>query len=52
MIAKIIIAIVLFITMITLMYGVFEGLREKDDRLALICSIGAGLIGLLSGVIL
>lgn len=34
------------------MYGVFEGIREKDDKLTLLCSIGASLIGLLCGVCL
>lgn len=52
MIAKIIVVIVLFVAMMVLMQGVFEGLREKDDKLALICSIGASLVGLMSGVVL
>lgn len=52
MIANIIVAIVLFVAMTALMYGVFEGIREKDDRLTLICSTSASLVGLLCGFLL
>ena len=31
------------------MYGCFEGIREKDDKLTLICSLSYGLIGFLLG---
>lgn len=50
MIFKIIITIILFITLICTMYGVFEGVRENDDKLTVLCGIASGLIGFLLGV--
>lgn len=52
MIAKIIVAIILMIALICVMYGAFEGIKNNDDKLTLICSISAGGVGLLFGVIL
>lgn len=52
MIVKIIVAIILCIILIALMYGSFNGIREKDDKFTLICSIGASLVGLLCGFVL
>ena len=52
MLAKFILSFILYICMISLMYGVFEGIRAKDDKLTLLCLIGASLIGLLCGVCL
>lgn len=52
MIFNIILTIILFIALITAMYNVIVGIRTKDDRLIVICGIGAGLIGMLFGVAL
>lgn len=52
MILKIIFAVILFIALITLMYNVIVGVRTKDDKLIVLCGIGAGLIGMMFGVIL
>ena len=52
MIFNIIITIILFIALITAMYNIIIGVRIKDDQLIVICGIGAGLIGVLSGVAL
>lgn len=52
MILKIIFAVILFIALITLMYNVIVGVRTKDDKLTVLCGIGAGLIGMIFGVIL
>lgn len=52
MIAKIIVAIILMIVLICVIYGAFEGIRNNDDKLTLICSMSAGLVGLLLGFIL
>ena len=52
MIAKIIVAIILMIALICVMYGAFEGIKNNDDKLTLICSMSAGGVGLLLGVIL
>ena len=52
MIAKIIVAIILMIALICVMYGAFEGIRNNDDKLTLICSMSAGGVGLLFGFIL
>ena len=52
MIFKIIFAIILFVSLITLMYNLIVGVRTKDDKLIVLCGIGAGLIGLMFGVIL
>ena len=32
------------------MYGCFEGIREKDDKLTVICSLASGLVGFLLGL--
>ena len=52
MIFNIILTIILFIALITAMYNIIVGVRIKDDRLIVICGIGAGLIGMLFGVAL
>ena len=52
MIAKIIVAIILIIALICIMYGAFEGIENNDDKLTSICSISAGLVGFLFGIIL
>ena len=52
MIFNIILTIILFIALITTMYNIIVGVRTKDDRLIVICGIGAGLIGMLFGVAL
>lgn len=52
MIFKIIIAVILFIALITLMYNVIVGVRTKDDKLTVLCGIGSGLAGMMFGVIL
>ena len=52
MIFKIISAVILFIALITSMYNVIVGVRTKDDKLTVLCGIGAGLIGMMFGVIL
>ena len=52
MIAKIIAATILMIALICVMYGAFEGIKNNDDKLTLICSMSAGLVGFLFGVIL
>lgn len=52
MIFKIIVAIILFIALITLMYNVIVGVRTKDDKLIVLCGIGSGLAGMMFGVIL
>ena len=48
-IARIIVCIVLSISLMGVVYGFFEGIRTKNERLALICSIASALIGLLTG---
>ena len=52
MIFNIILTIILFITLITAMYNIIVGIRIKDDRLIVLCGIGAGLIGMLFGIVL
>ena len=52
MIFKIIFAVILFVTLITLMYNVMVGIRTKDDKLIVLCGIGSGLVGMIFGVIL
>lgn len=51
-IAKIIAATILMIALICVMYGAFEGIKNNDDKLTLICSMSAGGIGFMFGVIL
>ena len=48
-IARIIVCIVLSISLMGVVYGFFEGIRTKNERLALICSMALVLIGLLTG---
>ena len=50
--AKIVAAILLTIALVCVMYVAFEGIRNNDDKLTLICSISSSGIGLLLGVIL
>lgn len=52
MIFKIILTVILFITLITLMYNVIVGVRTNDDKLIVLCGIGSGLTGMLFGVVL
>jgi uncharacterized membrane protein YfcA len=52
MIAKIIVAFLLMIILISVMYGSFEGIKEDDKQLTLMCSIATGPVGLLCGFIL
>ena len=52
MIAEIIVAIILMIALICVMYGAFEGIKNNEDKLTLICSMSAGGIGFMFGVIL
>jgi hypothetical protein len=52
MVFNIIFTIIVLIAFISLMYGTFEGVRRKDDKLTILCSIGAGLIGMILGVCL
>lgn len=52
MIAKIIVAFLLMIVLILLMYGAIIGIKENDKAYAVICSTGAGLVGILCGFVL
>lgn len=52
MIFNIILTIILFIALIFTMYNVIVGIRTNDDKLIVLCGIGAGLIGMLFGVAL
>lgn len=52
MIFNIILTIILFIALISAMYNVIVGIRTNDDKLIVLCGIGAGLIGMLFGVAL
>ena len=52
MIFNIMLTIILFIALIAAMYNIIVGVRTKDDKLIVICGIGAGLIGMLFGVAL
>ena len=52
MIFNIIFTIILFIALISTMYNVIVGIRTNDDKLIVLCGIGAGLIGMLFGVAL
>lgn len=52
MIFSIILTVILFIALIATMYNVIVGIRIKDDRLIVICGIGAGLMGMLFGIAL
>lgn len=47
---NIIFTIIVLIAFIALMYGTFEGVRTKNDKLTILCSIGAGLVGMILGV--
>ena len=48
-VARIIVCILLSIALMGVVYGFFEGIRTKNERLALICSMALVLIGLLTG---
>lgn len=50
LIFNIIITVIIFITLILLMYNVIVGVRTKDDRLTVLCGIGSGLVGMLLGI--
>ena len=50
MILIIIRTIILFIAFIFAMYGCFKGIKEKDDKLTIMCSLAYGLIGFLLGL--
>ena len=50
MILIIIRTIILFIAFISAMYGCVEGIRKKDDKLTVMCSLAYGLIGFLLGL--
>lgn len=50
MILIIIRTIILFIAFISAMYGCFKGIKEKDDKLTIMCSLAYGLIGFLLGL--
>ena len=50
MIFKIVTTIIIFIAFISVKYGCFEGIRKKDDKLTLMCSLASGLIGFLLGL--
>lgn len=52
MIFKIILAVILFIALITLMTNIIVGVRTNDDKLIVLCGIGSGLTGMLFGVVL
>jgi hypothetical protein len=52
MIGKIIVVFLLVIVLISLMYGAFEGIKENDKTLTLICLIALGPVGLLRGFVL
>lgn len=52
MIGKIITSIILLIFFIGLLYESFVSIRNNDNKMAVICSSGAGLCGLLLGFIL
>lgn len=52
MVLKIIFAIILFVSLITLMYNIIVGVRNKDDKLIVLCGIGSGLTGMMFGVVL
>ena len=51
-VAKIVVAVLLMIELIILMYGAIKGIKENDKAYAIICSTGAGLVGLLCGFVL
>ena len=50
--AKIITATILMITLICITYSAFKGIKNNDDKLTSICSISACLVGFLFGIIL
>lgn len=52
MIFKIIFAVILLIALITLMYNIIIGVRTDNDKLIVLCGCGAGLIGMIFGVVL
>ena len=52
MIGKIIASIIILIFFIGLQFESFVSIRNNDNKMAIICSLGAGLFGLLLGFIL
>lgn len=52
MIFAVIYAVILLIALITLMYNIIIGVRTNDDKLIVICGIGAGPVGMLFGIVL
>lgn len=52
MIYNIIFTIIVFIAFISLIYGSVEGVRTKDDKLTILCSIGLGIVGIILGICL
>ena len=52
MIFNIILTIILFIALIAAMHNIIVGVRTKDDKLIVLCGIGAGLTGMMFGVAL
>ena len=50
---KIIFTIIVFgFIFVILLYESFQSIRKHDDSMAVICTIGAGLIGLCFGLLL
>lgn len=45
-----IITTILFIALICAIYGFFEGVREYDDKLTILCDIAIVSIGILLGL--
>ena len=52
MTARIITATVFLIALIASLYGSINSIRNHDDAMAVICSLGAGLFGLILGILL
>ena len=52
MVFNIIFTIIVFIAFISLIYGSVEGVRTKDDKLTILCSIWLGLVGIILGICL
>ena len=50
--AKIITATVFLIAFIASLYYSFNSIRNHDDAMAVICSLGASLFGLILGILL
>lgn len=52
MIFAVIYAVILLIALITLMYNIIIGVRTNDDKLIVICGIGAVPVGMLFVIVL